>query len=103
MVKFVSVCVERDKKNLKKWIFALTSLHIWLIFRRSTGVSRRSKMDARFSMLDSGYLILEKSFTAENAKARMILAVFLCNRMFNPMLLQNEQRTMNLFVLHDDK
>jgi len=33
-------------------IFALTPLRIWSIFRCSTGVSRRSKMDARFSILD---------------------------------------------------
>ena len=44
MVKFVSACVERDKKVLKKWIFALTPLRVWSIFRRSTGVSRRSKV-----------------------------------------------------------
>jgi len=34
--KFVSACVERDKKILKKWIFALVPLHIWSIFRIST-------------------------------------------------------------------
>jgi len=30
MVKFASACVERDKKILKKWIFALTPLRILL-------------------------------------------------------------------------
>jgi len=31
--QFVSACVERDKKILDFWIFALTSLRIWSIFR----------------------------------------------------------------------
>ena len=60
MVKFVSVCVERDKKNFEKMDFC-AQLPVHLV----------------------GF------FTAENAKARMILVVFLCNRMFNPMP-QNE-------------
>ncbi len=33
--EFVSVYVERDKKNLKNFIFALAPLRIWSIFRRS--------------------------------------------------------------------
>jgi len=45
--------VERDKKILKKWIFVRNYLRIWSIFRRSTGVSRRSKIDTRCWMLDT--------------------------------------------------
>jgi len=41
--KFVNTYTERDKKIRKNLIFALTPLRIWLIFRSSTGVSRRSK------------------------------------------------------------
>jgi len=32
--KFVSACVERDKKKLKKWVFGLTPLRICAISNR---------------------------------------------------------------------